>query len=103
MSKAIVYHAPLHFMQLFWLKPDDRTVQKARDGFPQYHKVLELDLPNFTGEAAAEEVFDLTNNPDRDGDRAKVGAISMRPLASGDVVEVDGERWLCLSIGWTKL
>ncbi len=55
-----------------------------------------------TGQNAAEEVFDLTNNPIRQEERERVYGLG-RSLSSGDIVDVDGEQWVCLSIGWAKL
>jgi len=55
------------------------------------------------GEEAAEEVFELTNNPYWQDEREEVYGRG-RSLSSGDVVEVDGkEQWACLSFGWGKL
>lgn len=58
------------------------------------------------GEAAAEEAFDLTNNPFRQCDRLELYGRG-RSLSIGDIVEVctDGEttEFLCDSFGWIKL
>lgn len=58
----------------------------------------EFDIP-FEGEAAAEELFDLTNNPMRQpGRRVRYGC--GRSLSVGDIVEVDGEFYVCRPNGW---
>jgi hypothetical protein len=54
------------------------------------------------GEAAAEELFDLTNNPNREQERAKDYG-SGRSISVGDIVEVAGENWLCCPVGWKKI
>lgn len=54
------------------------------------------------GEAAAEEMFDLTNNPGRQGDRMKFYGRG-RSISVGDIVEVDGVPFLCASLGWTAI
>ena len=54
------------------------------------------------GEEAAEEVFDLTNNPGRQDERAQLYGRG-RSLSVGDLVEVDGVLWLCASTGWRAL
>lgn len=55
-----------------------------------------------SGEDAAEEMFDLTNNPARQAEReAKYG--TGPSVSTGDVVDVDGELFLCCSIGWKKI
>jgi hypothetical protein len=56
---------------------------------------------------AADEVFDLTNNPSRQPDRESVYGFG-RSLSVGDIVEVYNpdfsiEQWLCCSFGWKEL
>lgn len=54
------------------------------------------------GEDAAEEAFDLTNNPSRQEEREqKYGRA--RSVSVGDIVTVDGVDYLCASCGWTQL
>lgn len=55
-----------------------------------------------TGEDAAEEMFDLTNNPGREDERMKVYGTA-RSISVGDIVEVAGEKWLCRPVGWCKI
>ena len=57
---------------------------------------------NGEGVEAAEEVFDLTNNPSRQQERVEVYGRGPS-LSSGDIVEVDGVNYLCCSFGWEKL
>lgn len=52
-----------------------------------------------TGEAAAEEVFDLTNNPGRQASREQLYGRG-RSVSVGDMIEVEGEFFLCASFGW---
>lgn len=54
------------------------------------------------GEAAAEDVFDLTNNPDRQDERLATYG-NGRSVSTGDIVCVDGVDYLCCSIGWKRL
>ena len=51
---------------------------------------------------AADEVFDLTNNPGRQGDREEVYGRG-RSLSVGDIVVVGEEQWLCCSFGWKEV
>jgi hypothetical protein len=54
------------------------------------------------GKAAAEEAFVLTNNPSRQSEREQT--YGRGPSVSvGDVVDVDGVRFLCLPFGWTDI
>lgn len=56
----------------------------------------------FSGEAAAEEVFDLTNNPARQDEREQVYGLG-RSISVGDILDVEGQEWLCCSHGWCRL
>lgn len=54
------------------------------------------------GEAAAEEIFDLTNNPSRQEERElKYGR--GKSVSVGDVIEVDGINYACMSFGWEQI
>ena len=54
------------------------------------------------GKDAAEEAFDLTNNPGRQDEREnKYGR--GRSVSVGDIVLVDEAAYLCLSSGWELL
>ena len=67
-----------------------------------YNEESELFVVDGDSKDAAEEVFDLTNNPSRQDEREeKYG--NGRSLSSGDIVVVGEEQWVCLSIGWEKL
>lgn len=54
------------------------------------------------GESAAEEAFDLTNNPSRQEEREEKYGRGPS-VSSGDIVDVDGTLYLCCSFGWEKL
>jgi hypothetical protein len=57
---------------------------------------------NGDGQDAADEVFDLTNNPSRQEEcEEKYGC--GRSLSVGDIVVVGEEQWLCMSHGWKKI
>lgn len=79
-------------------------VALARQGMVagQYAATMPI-ATELTGEAAAEEMFDLTNNPGRQMERVtKYGR--GRSLSVGDIVLLtNGELWLCMSAGWQKL
>lgn len=54
------------------------------------------------GQAAAEEMFDLTNNPCREQERCEVYG-RHRSVSVGDIISVDGVYFLCQPSGWTVL
>ena len=51
------------------------------------------------GVDAAEDMFDMTNNPGRQYEREKYYGRG-RSVSVGDIVEVDGVNYLCANIGW---
>ena len=51
---------------------------------------------------AAEEAFDITNNPSRQKERESLYGRG-RSVSVGDVVEVDGVNYVCAPTGWIKL
>ena len=53
-------------------------------------------------EDAAEEMFDLTNNPGRHEERTQRYGHG-RSLSTGDIVQVDETLYLCCSMGWKVL
>lgn len=53
----------------------------------------------FSGKEAAEDAFDLTNNPSRDVER-QLFVGNCRSVSVGDVVEVDGVEYFCAPMGW---
>ena len=65
-----------------------------------YYKVAgTMGLPAIDGEDAAEQVFDITNNPYRTVERAELYG-NFRSVSVGDIVNVDGVDYLCSSFGW---
>ncbi len=89
------------FMGEFYFRADQEQTARSlfKDGW--YGDAGEFAVLG-TDEAAAEEVFDLTNNPGRQTERAQLYGQG-RSLSVGDLVEVDGVLWLCCSTGWRAL
>lgn len=76
----------------------DKTLQLVKDNLSRYFPYPHINV-SVEGEEAAEEAFDLTNNPSRQEEREiKYGRGPS--LSVGDVVEVDGVNYVCLSMGW---
>lgn len=77
------------------------TLAEVRKHYERY-----LSLPSMTcwmaGEDAAEELFDLTNNPSRQDERVRCYG-NGRSLSVGDIVCVDGVDFVCASSGWEVL
>jgi hypothetical protein len=69
-----------------------------------YHFSLELPDKNWRDPVDwAEEVFDIMNNPSRQKERNNYFPDHSRSLSVGDVVEVDGENFVCSPVGWSKI
>ena len=60
-----------------------------------------LSVDQLTGADAAEEVFDLTNNPSRTEECEE--RYLLRSVTVGDILTVDGVDFLCAPIGWEKI
>jgi len=83
----------------FFSKTDDFARQLVKDG--EYTSMPSIQFDK-GGELAADEMFDLTNNPSRQEERnLKYGR--NRSLSVGDIVKVNDEMFLCLSFGWKAL
>ena len=89
------------YMGEFYFTKDQ--VQKAREFLNNgvYKTVADFFL-NEENESAAEEVFDLTNNPNRQYEREKYYG-RKRSVSVGDIIEVDGVKYLCCSFGWKAI
>ena len=96
-ATILLAEGPLNFK--FYADPMEAMAALIRDN--QYNKIGSIDTDK-TGKAAAEDMFDLSNNPQRDDER-QLRWGRYRSLSVGDVVHVDNESFLCLSMGWQKL
>lgn len=68
-----------------------------------YTEKSEIFEVNGSGKNAAEEVFDLTNNPGRQDEREEIYGRG-RSLSVGDIVVVgQTSTWLCMPNGWLRL
>ena len=98
---AEIFLAPTDLIMDFYMCKDGNQKKIVEDRFDDYNLAGAVFLTQ-TGEDAAEEVFDLTNNPYRQSDReADYGR--GRSVSVGDVVKVDGVAYLCAPTGWECL
>lgn len=67
----------------------------------KYRKIGSFNYPG-TGADVAEYVFDLTNNPSRQDSRNMYYG-PYRSVSVGDIVEVNGVKFLCDSMGWVEV
>ena len=67
-----------------------------------YKEVGPFPVFDLWGEDVAEELFDLTNNPYRQAERERVFGRG-RSISVGDVVQFEGDLYLCRPTGWVVL
>jgi|694.fasta_scaffold14282_29 hypothetical protein len=103
MAIITVHFAPLSMRRT--LCTSEAVEKLVQDTFGEYTSHEPFYSP-LIGEEAAEDVFDLSNNPSREFDRKFVFK-DARTVNVGDVVEVDymgvPSFFLCKGIGWAKL
>ena len=102
MAAATIKLVMEDFLGEFYFQKDPTALAKQllREG--RYKVQGTMGVPELEGEAVAEEVFDLTNNPSRQEEREALYG-RHRSVSVGDIVNVDGADWLCLSQGWWRL
>ena len=61
------------------------------------------EVGDLEGHKAAEECFDLTNNPSRNSERAAANLSRVRSVSVGDIIKVGSAILLCAGTGWTNL
>jgi hypothetical protein len=98
MSTITIKLAPTHLLGQFFFS--DCTDLASRH-LP-FYTVCDAITVSKAGRDAAEEAFDLTNNPSREDERARLYG-ARRSVSVGDVVEVDGVDYLCDSFGWAVI
>lgn len=102
MSLATVKLVKNEYLSDFYLTRDPALLagKMTQDGY--YTTLCNVELPGLSGIAAAEEVFDLSNNPSRQKDR-EIFYGRGRSLSVGDIVNIDGKDFLCASYGWIRI
>lgn len=100
MNVATIFQAPTAEMINFY-RGNALGHARLLTRLNQYQMIgkIETDL---TGEAAAEEMFDLSNNPGRNDERAEKWG-NYRSLSVGDIVFDGNESWVCLPMGWERV
>lgn len=100
MSVITVKLAPNDILADFYFGNEPVEIAKFNQG--EYKRVAKIVSEEFFGKEAAEEIFDLTNNPERQKERLKTYG-NHRSLSLGDIVNVDGTNYLCAKFGWIKM
>jgi hypothetical protein len=105
--RAHIHLAPPHLSRLAYTPGGGASLMHGyRAG--EFNKQATVAIPVLmTGEEAAEEMFDLTNNPSRQGEREQRYGYH-RSVSVGDIIVVEEQpglttTWRCDSTGWTKI
>ena len=101
MAQATIKLAPEALMGEFYFQRDIAETIAHRN-LAHYTMAGTLTVPDLEGEAVAEELFDLTNNPCRQDEREDVYGRG-RSISVGDVILVDGVNYFCAPQGWRVL
>ena len=89
------------FLGEFYFAKDPLALARQLRSEGRYRKAAEF-VTLQSDEAAAEEAFDISNNPSCETLRREVFG-HFRSVSVGDIVEVNGQEFLCASMGWKKL
>lgn len=98
MAVATIKLAPEELMGEFYFQREFAQSIALRN-LAQYTTAGSMGIPGLEGEAVAEEVFDLTNNPSRQDEREDLYGRG-RSISVGDIIDVDGILYLCAPQGW---
>ncbi len=101
MSIATIKLATVSIMNEFYGSSKSNASLIAKQNLERYI-ILNSIAVDKDGEDAADEVFDITNNPDRDDERRQLYG-NQRSLSVGDIVQVQDQQFVCCSIGWTLI
>lgn len=101
MAQATIKLAPEALMGEFYFQREFASSIALRN-LAQYTTAGTMGVPCLEGEAVAEEVFDLTNNPSRQDEREDLYGRG-RSISVGDIIDVDGVMYLCAPMGWNMI
>ena len=100
MTTATILLAPIGSSIEFYKDPEGAARRLLNEMAYTAQPPIEVEAEN---EEAAEECFDLTNNPYRQAERLEKYGRG-RSLSVGDIVSVfPGTAWLCASVGWIEI
>lgn len=101
MNLATIFNPPADLQRdAFFTNSRPKLIEAYRAG--RYQHKGEVPVGERLGEEAAEEAFDLTNNPSRDDERQEHWP-NRRSVSVSDIVLIGADAWLCASVGWTLI
>ena len=102
MSTVKTYLLDSNYLGFFYFTEDAVKLAKECLSNERYNITNIMVDFHVEGEKAAEEMFDLTNNPSRQAERS-VRYGRGRSISVGDIVEVDKVLYVCRPRGWEKV
>lgn len=100
---AVVHLIDNDLMGEFYFQRDQVTLARKYLQEGRYRRAGAPIVTQHVGEDAAEEIFDLSNNPSREDERVERYGSRARSVSVGDIVTVNGIDYLCASVGWKVL
>ena len=102
MSNVTVYFLNSRDSFQFYISKDKRKLVSEFQDSGEYSPDWTFERNGHPDESICEYVFDVTNNPCRQDEREAVYGRG-RSLSVGDIVSVNGNAYLCDSMGWLKV
>lgn len=99
MTKITIKLAPQELVVELYGAKNKRMMAYA---YMDRYKIMDSFETDLVGDAAAEEAFDLTNNPSRQEER-EIRYGRFKSVSVGDIVMVDDVDYLCDSFGWVEI
>jgi len=101
MTTAFILFPPSYLLRdAFFASSQPQLIAAYEDN--RYSQVAAVPVGELAGMSAADECFDLTNNPHRQVEREEKYGRG-RSVSVGDIVKVDGQVFLCQSMGWLEI
>lgn len=101
MASIKVYQFPRE-LQTIVMYARDGALNFARENFDKYRTVFECEHEGESGQLAAEAMFELFSSPSEESDKFRA-ATGAKMMAVGDVVEVDGKKFVCMPCSWREM
>lgn len=102
MSAAKIFLVDSFKLGDFYFTQDAKALANKYLAEGLYTEVATIECFKETAEEAAEDMFDLTNNPGRQSAR-RVYYGNGRSVSVGDIVQFAGEMLVCRPNGWVQL
>lgn len=104
MAKVTLHLMHVQYMVNMYRAGIGSQLEVAREmlGKGYCYEAYAFDDMDGTVEQVADELFDLTNNPNRQTERERKYGRG-RSLSVGDIVQVDDKKLLCCSFGWKHI